>query len=289
MTPKMVSSFRRSLSYPNPPSPSARPRKALHVRSASLPCRSHPIISHLRDDIAALRSFSAAPLTSACLCVSLRRLGSLHDSLDDLLHLPQTRDSLRAPQIERLLDHFLLLVDLYGTFQALALRLKDELSAAQIAVRRKDGREVATRVKNLSRISKKIGSLSPNYHAPIRKLSPYDEEADLVEVIESVLGVTCAVSAVLFGGLSGSLALRRPWGLGFGAKAKNGSVEGGIWEFQEMSLEKLRKLRGEEEVKMASKRMQEMEDRIVEIEGCGAKVFRSLINTRVSLLNVVTQ
>ncbi|CAA0812477.1 Arabidopsis protein of unknown function (DUF241 [Striga hermonthica] len=285
----MVASFRRSLSFPNPPSPSARPRKALHVRSASLPCSSHPIISHLCDDIAALRSCSAAPLTSASLCGSLRRLGSLHDSLDDLLHLPQTRDSLRAPQIERLLDHFLRLVDLYGTFQALALRLKDDLSAAQISVCRKDGREFASRLKNLSRIAKEIGSLSPNYHAPIGKLSPYDDEADLVEVIESVLGVTCVVSAALFSGLSGSSAFKRPSGLVFGAKAKNGRVEGGIREFEEMSLEKSRKLRGEEEVKMASKTMQEMEDRIMEIEGCGEKVFRSLINTRVSLLNVVTQ
>ncbi|KAL8059368.1 hypothetical protein ABFX02_03G082700 [Erythranthe guttata] len=100
MAHKMVTSFRRSVSFTNPPSYiSSKPRKTLHVRSTSLPCRSHPIISQLRDGISELtNSWSAAESgsrTSAWLCDGLRRLKAVHESLDDLLHLPQTRESLR--------------------------------------------------------------------------------------------------------------------------------------------------------------------------------------------------
>ncbi|KAK6131387.1 hypothetical protein DH2020_034872 [Rehmannia glutinosa] len=304
MTPKMVTSFRRSLSFPNPPSHnSSKPRKALHVRSASLPCRSHPIISQLRDEISELISWSAADSasrTSAWLCDGLRRLKAVHESLDDLLHLPQTRESLRGGEysdlIEKFLEDFLRFVDVYGIFQTLALRLKEEYSAVQISVRRKNDSEIGVHSKNLNKIAKEIGKLASNL-VSIGKLSiapagaPYDDEAELIEVINDVLKVTVSVSALLFSGISNSAAFRKPscmGGLSFGVKTKNVKFEGGIREFQEINLDNLRK-KAEEEVKMASKKMHEMEDRILDIEGCGERAFRSLINTRVSLLNVVTQ
>ncbi|XP_047977843.1 uncharacterized protein LOC125219807 [Salvia hispanica] len=297
MAPKMVTSFRRSLSFPNPPS-APKPRTAIHVRSASLPCRTHPIISHLRDEISDLHSWSADARTSSWLCDGLRRLKSVHESLDDLLHLPQTRDSLRTAEsnhlIEKLLEDFLRFVDVHGTFQTLLLRLKEEHSAAQIAVRRKDDAGVAARSKNLGKIAKEIGKLSSDFASVGKSADPprkvYDEEAEILDVIDGVVEATVAVSNALFGGISSSAAFRKApcMGLGFGRKTKNVRVEGGIREFQELDLENLRK-KAEEDVKNASKKMREMEDRILEIEECGERAFRSLINTRVSLLNVLTQ
>ncbi|KAH6782480.1 hypothetical protein C2S51_007773 [Perilla frutescens var. frutescens] len=303
MAPKMVTSFRRSLSFPNPPSNnSPKPQKTLHVRSTSLPCRSHPIISQLRDEISALQSWSAAESsarTSAWLCDGLRRLKAVHESLDDLLHLPQTRESLRGGDysnlIEKLLEDFLRFVDAYGMFQTLLLRLKEEHSAAQIAVRRKDSARVAAQARNLSKIAKEIGKLgSSNLFSAATAVAPlrasYNEEAELVDVIDGVVKATVAVSNALFGGISNSAAFRKQscMGLSLGRKTKYVKVEGGIREFQELDLENLRK-KAEEEVKMASKKMHEIEDRILEIEECGERAFRSLINTRVSLLNVLTQ
>lgn len=111
-----------------------------------------------------------------------------------------------------------------------------------------------------------------------------------MDVIGGVVEATVTVSNSLFGGLSSSAAFRKQscMGISFGRKTKNAKVEGGIWEFQELDLENLRK-KAEEVVKIASKKMHEMEDRILEIEECGERAFRSLINTRVSLLNVLTQ
>ncbi|KAL3638961.1 hypothetical protein CASFOL_016868 [Castilleja foliolosa] len=302
MAQKMVTSFRRSLSFPNPPAhiSSKIPRKTLHVRSASLPCRSHPIIFQLRDQISELSSWSAAAArTSAWLCDGLRRLKSVHESLDDLLHLPQTRESFRhggacADLAEKFLEDLLRFVDVYGTFQTLALKLKEEFSAAQIAVRRRDYLKIAAQSKNLNRVAKEIGKLASINFVSVGKLSgaagaPYDDEAEMIGTINDVLRVTVSVSALLFGGLSVSSAFRKPSpGMSFGVKSKNVRVEGGIREFQKMDLGNMRKM-GDEEMKIATKKLHEVEDRILEIEGCAERAFRSLINTRVSLLNVVTQ
>lgn len=64
-----------------------------------------------------------------------------------------------------------------------------------------------------------------------------------------------------------------------------------IEEFEQLNMENLwgLKKKGDEEVKMVSKKLRQLEDCIVEIEGCGERTFRSLMNTRVSLLNVLTQ
>ncbi|XP_047961399.1 uncharacterized protein LOC125206149 [Salvia hispanica] len=301
----MVTSFRRSLSFPNPPSQNPpKPKKSLHIRSTSLPCaRSHPIISNLQHHISDLHHFwpahTHAP-TSVWLCDGLRRLKSLHDSLDDLLHLPQTRDSLRGSTelYSNLLEDFLRFVDVHGTFQTLLLRLKADHSAAQIAVRRKDTAALAIYSRNLSKVAKEIGTLQQKKLAKlsftlasVRKSAPYGEEAELMAVINDVVEVTVTVSNAVFGAISNSGAFRKLpscMGLNFGKKIKHAKVEGGICEFQELDLGNLRR-KGEEEVKIASKKMHEMEDRILEIEECGERAFRSFINTRVSLLNVLTQ
>lgn len=53
------------------------------------------------------------------------------------------------------------------------------------------------------------------------------------------------------------------------------------------SLLGLRK-KGDEEVKMTLKKMRELEASIEGIETCTERVFRSLINARVALLNTLT-
>ncbi|XP_051139591.1 uncharacterized protein LOC127257250 [Andrographis paniculata] len=301
MAPKMVTSFRRSLSFPNPPSQtSGKPPKSLHVRSASLPCRTHPIIAQLRDEIAELSSWSAAVSdggrTAAWICDGMRRLKTVHESLDDLLHLPQTRESLRGGDcsrlIENLLEDFLRFVDVYGTFQTLFIKLKEEFSAAQIAVRRKDNSIAVAHSKNLTKISKEIGKLSSNLLS-IGKLTvasagaSFDDEVELIEVVNDVLKVTVSVSGALFNGLSNSPAFRRPSPIGL-SFTKTVKIEAGIREFQQINLENLRK-KTEEEIKITSKQMHRTEDHMVEIEGCAERAYRSLINARVSLLNVLTQ
>nr|GMD43607.1 uncharacterized protein LOC109181231 [Ipomoea batatas] len=303
MTPKMVAGFRRSLSFPNHPnsSSSSKPKKTFHVRSTSLPCRSHPLISQLRDDLNALMAALSETRTSAWLCDALARLKTIHESLDDLLQLPQTRESLHAHAglVENLLEDFLRFVDVYGIFQTMILRVKEEHQGARVAVRRKDAAKLASFSKSIKNLGKEMEKLIPNLQStatdkylvlPKQVVAVPDGDAEVVGVMKDAVKVTVMVSTALFNGLSVSFTLpkssSRRWMVG----AKRVNVEEGIEEFKEMAaLWGLRRKGEEEDVKMVSKRMHEMEDCIGGIESGGEKVFRSLINARVSLLNVFTQ
>lgn len=176
-------------------------------------------------------------------------------------------------------------------FQTLVLRVKEEYSSTQIAVRRREEAKVVSHCKNLRKISKEIGKLVlvvplTRKSQPEVVSSSFDEEGELIDVVNDVVKVTVLVSNALFGGMAGSLAFRRTTTfMGFGKKTKSLVVEGSIREFQEINLEGLKS----EDLKMLPKKMHGVEDCMVEIEICGEKVFRSLINTRVALLNVLTQ
>ncbi|KDO43967.1 hypothetical protein CISIN_1g044771mg [Citrus sinensis] len=91
----MVGVFRRSLSFPN--KHPNHPPMSHHIRSISLPCRSHPLVSQIKDEISELKTWYTKPdnITSSWLCDGLSRLKDVHDSPHEILHLPQTQDSLR--------------------------------------------------------------------------------------------------------------------------------------------------------------------------------------------------
>lgn len=295
MTTKMVASFRRSVSFPN--NPSKPQKKTFHVRSTSLPSRSHPLISQLKYQIGDLRAWASKSdnKSSAWLCDGLNRLKTLHESLDDLLQLPQTHESLRdrSEWIEKVLDDLLRFVDVYGIFQTLVLALKQDHSAAQVAIRRRDDSNTALYLKALKKLARETGKLiSTVGKLSIPSVSPSDADAELAGVISDVNEVTIMVSTALFRGISLSFGLRKlAWkGLKLSRKV-SADEEEGIKEFKEVGIENLKKkvITDEEVKKMVLKRMYEMEDCIVGIECGSERVFRSLINTRVSLLNLLTQ
>uniref|UniRef100_A0A803NJX5 Uncharacterized protein n=1 Tax=Cannabis sativa TaxID=3483 RepID=A0A803NJX5_CANSA len=237
----MVGVFRRSLSFPNkiPSRTPSKPSISHHIRSISLPCRSHPLISQLRDGVAELHCWVTQPecRTSVWLTNGLTRLRDLHDCLDDILQLPQTQESLRrlpSSVVENLLEDFLRFVDVYGIFQTSILVIKEEQSAAQVGLRKRDELKVSLYVKARKRLVKEMGKL---------------------------------ITAVRF------------------------INDEGIVEFEEVEAEcglvGLRK-KSDEEIRKASKKMQELEAIIGGIEICGERIFRGLINARVSFLNILT-
>ncbi|PSS19825.1 GRIP domain-containing protein [Actinidia chinensis var. chinensis] len=299
MAPKLVANFRRSLSFPNHPSHSSKPSKPFHVRSTSLPCGSHPLISQLKDDLAELKSWRSNPhkRTSAWLSDGLSRLKTVHDYLDDILQLPQTRELLQnqTDLIENLLEDFLQFVDVYGIFQNLILSLKQEHSAIQVALRKKDDSKIALYRKAWKKLSKEMGKLVStirligNSSVTLRGV-----DAELAEVITDVKEVTSFVSIALLNGISlPFVSQNSSWkGLRFPKKGNRVKVNEEIQEFQGVltdSLWSLLRQTGDDELRwMVLKKMHDLEDCVVGIEICSERVFRGLLTTRVSLLNVLT-
>lgn len=197
-------------------------------------------------------------------------------------------------------------MDVYGTFQALVLTLKQEHMAELVGVRRRDDSKTILYVKALKKWKKEMvklistiqntGKYCSSTAGRVRSVFDNCGEADEIEgVIEDVNEVTIAVSLALFRGISSSFCMQKStWkgGLRLPIKDKKKIEESSIEELEqvigtESCLWGLSKKR-DEEVKMVVKKMYEMENCLCGIE-CGAdKLFRSLINSRVSMLNVLT-
>ncbi|XP_070049381.1 uncharacterized protein [Nicotiana tomentosiformis] len=93
--------------------------KPNHVRSISLPGRSHPITQRVEEEINKLKSLSVAP-TADTVYSGLFGLEKLYKCIDDLFNLPQTLcQSLDAKCIEDLLDKTVRLLDVCGTIKEL--------------------------------------------------------------------------------------------------------------------------------------------------------------------------
>ncbi|XP_024971244.1 uncharacterized protein LOC112510159 [Cynara cardunculus var. scolymus] len=307
----MVANLRRSLSFSNTPSPPPPPPppssstsktagKRIHFRSISLPTRSHPILFQLKYHLNQLKSqWGSDPtpesLHSNRILDALIRLRTILECLDDLLDLAPSRDSLRRhPEwVEKVLEDFLVMVDVYGTFQMQISTLKQCNIAAQLATRRKDGLKISVCIKGLKKTGREIFKLMPFLHG-IQEHNPSNynitgsdpnpnPDVDLVGVIRGVVEVIVMISEAVFGGISGSFETRKTsWMMGLKkSKREKGiaELENGIWSLRSY----------EDEVMKKKKMMKEMEECIDGIESGCERVFRGLINTRVSFLNVLTQ
>ncbi|KAG5250246.1 DUF241 domain-containing protein [Salix suchowensis] len=277
----MVGVFKRSLSFPNktPGRTPSEPSISYHNRSISLPCRSHPLISQLKNEINELKTWSSKFENRTCswLCDALIRLKDVQHSLDDILQLPQTRESLRRQPkwMEKLLEDFLRFIDVYGIFRTLVMAVKDDQAAAQVPIRKKDDSKIALYIRSRKKMAREMAKLVSTVRCIARcpfpgsdSSGPSAGDAELAGVIIDVIEVSALVSL-----------------------PKKVKMDEGIQEFQQIGVESLRGLREKRdgEVRIVLKRMQEFEGCIGDIETSVERVFRSLINTRVSLLNSLTQ
>ncbi|ESQ27505.1 hypothetical protein EUTSA_v10019441mg [Eutrema salsugineum] len=304
----MVGVFRRSLSFPNKPPPSSKPRVSHHTRSISLPCRSHPLISHINHEISQIKSWSSFSgdthrRTTVWITDGLSLLNDVHETLADILHLPQSQESLRNRPVffENLLEDLLRFVDAYGIFRTSILCLREHQSAAQVALRKKDDERIASYLKSRRSLARDIAKLTSSIREPKTKyqhchvdiLNGAYGDAELASVVGDVIEATVLVSVALFNGVYLSLRSNKttPF-IGFLKRSseKKDKIDEGIEELkqvEEKSLVGLSKKKNEE-VKILTKKMMDLENSIREIECGSEKVFRGLISTRVSLLNALT-
>ncbi|CAN6864163.1 unnamed protein product, partial [Brassica oleracea] len=88
--------------------------------------------------------------TTAWLTDGLSLLRDVQETLSNILHLPQSHESLRNRPVflENLLEDLLCFVDAYGIFHPSVLSLREHQSAAQVALRRKDDVKISSYVKS---------------------------------------------------------------------------------------------------------------------------------------------
>lgn len=292
----MAPSFARSISFPLSPSRSStsssgtKPRAgaaaagstaaAYHARSVSLPCRSHPILAHLHAHIGAVRAWAQDPPATSALgaAAGLARVDALHGALADLLGLPEARAALSLSATgDRLLDAFLRLADAHGSFQEAVVELKRDVAEALAAARRRDGARLASALRSQRKAAKDLARLAACAASgggrPSRLGLGGAAEVEVAGLLAEAAAATAAASAALFGAVAA-----------MSASASACSCK------RTAALVCLTKKVPEEEKETAAlvERLEELEECIDGLEAGSDKVFRSLVQTRVALLNIHT-
>ncbi|XP_020276627.1 uncharacterized protein LOC109850952 [Asparagus officinalis] len=279
----MVAVFNRSFSLPGSPRPKPDPKKSYHVRSISLPCRSHPLISQLEDDIRSVTNWvSSAPVSASYLCDGLSRLDLLHTSLNDLLNLPQSQDSLRrgsgSEWTDRILNDFLRLADAHGCFRSELITIAQQKSDAQVAIRIQDKLNISLCTRSIRKSEKELVKIASS----LKEISKSQvglrftngvEEAELAGVIREVISVTVSALAAVFLGVADV------------ASTATGGKNSSWTPLRRLSTSKSFRGLGEES---STERFEVAEERVRGVESKSESLFRCLVNIRVSLLNILT-
>nr|DAD46015.1 TPA_asm: hypothetical protein HUJ06_004245 [Nelumbo nucifera] len=119
-----------------------------HVRSNSLPARSHPATSTIEEELNKLKAWeelSTSSLKAETICVGLSDLGDVYECVKDLLNLPFTQQALFQFQdqkwVSEVLDTSVKLLDVCGTTRDLLLQMKQSVQDLQSGLRRRKGEE----------------------------------------------------------------------------------------------------------------------------------------------------
>lgn len=351
----MVVGFRRTISFPAPKSASAAAAgssgksAAYRVRSASLPCRFHPLVLQLDDDVASLRGLVGALASSASagsIAEGAEQLGRVLVSLSELLQHPQAQEPLRrlgqSPFAERLLDDFLRLADAHGSFRAALVALAALQAEARAALRREDSARLASAARALRRSGRDLPRIASSARAVAGKAPPPPpagfpaDAAALAAAIADAAAAVASASAAVFSGVS-SLSIAAatarvdvattPCWMPSPARFATPSATPRtshhvittkpsplrIWWVADlmrwMSRAKRRSAKKqngdgaasaaqpqpdatvdpeEKERNAAFERLDNLGRCIADVECSGEKVFRALVNTRVSLLNILS-
>ncbi|GAB4848401.1 hypothetical protein Ancab_003098 [Ancistrocladus abbreviatus] len=113
-----------------------------HLRSISLPSKSNPIIQKIGEELNKLKSWEASSTSEAeSISIGLSGLGDLYRCIDDVITLPSTQQCVFRQQhekfVEELLETSLRLLDICTATREIVLQLKEAVRDLRSALRRR--------------------------------------------------------------------------------------------------------------------------------------------------------
>ncbi|CAM0956488.1 unnamed protein product [Alopecurus aequalis] len=258
-------------------------RKAAHARSASQPCHCHchPIHTRLDAGIRVLRAWSAS---STCSGVNdgpsgLAAVDAVLSVLAEFLALPQAAAALRddAAAFDRILDEFLALADAYGSFEPALLALKQSVSELRAGVRRGDGATIAASLRARKCAEKELCRLAAEMRHASRHALLAPADGEVIGVVSEVAAATASASEAIF---------LRCAAMSPGVSAVVHTVSSNAWLANLRVVPAAKKAVALPETVTVAAALERLEEHIGELESGSEKVFRTLLQTRVSLLNI---
>ncbi|XAR73708.1 hypothetical protein NMG60_11007772 [Bertholletia excelsa] len=275
------------------------------IRSVSLPIRSHPSIVRVEQELNKIKTWETSPSHT---CNALARLEELYMCMDEHLNSATTQQVLFFNQhekcVDELLEESLKFIDVCGIARDLMLQFKEHARALQSALRRRKGdSSIETTIaryvcfrrkakKDAKRLTGSVKQIDKRLDASLL-LGRDHHFYSVIRVLKEVIKVSTCVfcSILLFVSISSlkpnSVASRL---LHRGRVASEDRVVANEVERVDTALHGLLKCRSSEGegMQIAQRGLEGLERRSEAFESGLESLFRSLIRTRISLLNIVS-
>uniref|UniRef100_A0ACD5ZWV0 Uncharacterized protein n=1 Tax=Avena sativa TaxID=4498 RepID=A0ACD5ZWV0_AVESA len=235
---------------------------ACHQRSASLPSIPHSTESKVEVVLQGLQTHISSPsVTIDTMCDGLGRLGDIYNCIEEIMSFPSNQAGLSLPQnkkmVEEELERSLVLIDLCNSMQENLAHLKMSTQELQLVLKRGDAAAVQIKVESFIRLAKQA-------QKPFKKITSSKATAEDCRLVR-LLAETREMSITLLESTSHLLPKQ------FAA------TKGSKW-----SLVQKRKVVCEDE------QLQVLERSMGNLENSVEFLFRRLIQSRVSLLNILS-
>ncbi|KAF8377734.1 hypothetical protein HHK36_031118 [Tetracentron sinense] len=280
-----------------------------HVRSISLPSQSH---LRIEIELNKLRTWEIFPLKAERICDGLSSLGELYNCVEDLLQSPVTQQVLIRHQkeeewLDEMLDEFLRLLDMCSTTRDIFLLMKEHVHDLQSSLRRR--RDMENKIRTYMHFQKKVKKDVSKCLAVLKQLNvkcasyPILDQNHNLSVVVKVLGDVRTITISIFQSLMSFLVEPRPK---HGSRSlvskfmQKGKVacEGELEDIDNVESVNVmlcnlceRNSSKDTEMERVKKAQKRLETLRVTVEGFEAGLeclFRHFIQTRVSLLNILT-
>ncbi|CAN4083531.1 unnamed protein product [Withania somnifera] len=269
-------------------------------RSISLPSRSHPATQNIEEELNKLKTweFSASP---EAVYNGLVGLVEVHKCMGDLLNLPTILQALSPSQnekwVDEILDKFLKFLDICGTTKELVSQFKENVRDIQSALRRRKG---DLSITSYTSFRKKMKKDVKNVVTALKKLD-HEEVVAVMEVDQLVSAVIRVLREFTTVGISVfqmvlvflSAPISRPiskWSLV--SRLVNKGDHDNINEIEsvDVALSSLSKCGPNEveKIQIVQSKLENVEAHFECIENGLDNIFRCLIRSRSTLLNVVS-
>ncbi|KAI3834329.1 hypothetical protein MKX03_030136 [Papaver bracteatum] len=268
-----------------------------HSRSISLPTRSNALTLTIEEQLCRLRSSELATSSSRSISQSLTGLKDLYESVDDFLHLQPIQ---QENCLDSVLDGFLLLLDACGSTRDVLSQMKRCVQDLQSSIRRKRCGELgfAVELKEYMSSRKKVTKMIKKCLGGLKKIQyKNSDKVAIVNMLREVEVTTLSVFESVVSFLSRSKTQRQSSWLLISKLVHNTRVtceenEKEINDFVEVEVA-LNTFIGKKQhkaiviAKSIQKPLETLEMSIQNFEEGLEGVFRGLIKTRVSLLNIL--
>ncbi|XP_021629647.1 uncharacterized protein LOC110627606 [Manihot esculenta] len=119
---------------------------ACHIRSISLPSRSHPLIVNIEEQLYKLKASKSSSMSC-----KLNGLKNLFECIDDLLQMPMAQQSLTRERqnlcVESTLNGSMELLDLCDSTRDLFSQMKECVQELELSLRRRKGKDSGIALK----------------------------------------------------------------------------------------------------------------------------------------------